>query len=107
MKHVTYTGVKLSELNIEESGYLADALKGYWVRKWEDSIMLTVVKGHAMLSSLIAETDTVIDIWLPQHKPFYANILGLNSSRRILVTDKLQTLIHEGEQIQAVFTVEM
>lgn len=107
MKHTTYTGVNLSELNISNEGYLSDALKGYWVRKWENNIKLTVMKGHAFLTSEVVDKDTVINIELPEHKPFYAVIIGADTIKRVLVKSNLSTIIHEGEQIQAVFTVEM
>lgn len=108
MRHETYTGVKLGDFNVKDEGYLADALKGYWARKWEDKIRLTVVRGHAMLSSVIATEDTVIDLALPDHQPFYALITGESSSRKILVnTKQLKTILHSGEQLMAVFTVEV
>ena len=108
MRHETYTGVKLGDFNVKDEGYLADALKGYWARKWEDKVRLTVVRGHALLSSDIVAEDTVINMALPEHKPFYANVLSETSSRRILVdSNQLKTILHSGEQIQAVFTVEV
>ena len=108
MRHTTYTGVKLGDFNIEDKGYLSDALKGYWARKWENNVQLTIVRGHCMLSSPIMTAETIIDIEIPDHKPFYVNIISANSSRRELIeTKNIKLILQSGEQLQAVFTVEV
>jgi hypothetical protein len=107
MAHVTYQGVKVSELNIENKGYLADALKGFWARKWEDFARLTVIRGHGLISSPIAEKATVVKLKLPDHQPFYLNILNSSGSRTVLVKDDIAIVVSPGEQLQAVFTTEV
>lgn len=107
MAHSSYQGVKVSELNIENKGYLADALKGFWARKWEEFARLTIVRGHGLISSPIATKATLVKLKLPDHQPFYLNILKASGSRTVLVKDDVAIILQPGEQIQAVFTTEV
>jgi len=108
MRHETYNGVRLSELNLTNPNTLGDAIKGYWAKKYDDILRLTVVRGHAMLSSRILEKDAVLNMELPQHQSFYLNILGASSERRVRIDDHIKNIqIYAGEQVSAVFTVEV
>ena len=107
MAHSSSQGVKVSELNIENKGYLADALKGFWARKWEEFARLTIVRGHGLISSPIATKATLVKLKLPDHQPFYLNILKASGSRTVLVKDDVAIILQPGEQIQAVFTTEV
>lgn len=98
-----YHGVNISELT--ELERLADGIKGYWLKDWNDC-KLTVVRGHALLSTDIMESSTTLTFNLPTHKPFYANILSSNGSRTVLITGNLNISLNAGEQLQAIFTTE-
>jgi hypothetical protein len=106
MKHSTYTGVKLGDFNVQDVGILADALKGTWIKKWEGNINLTVIRGHAVLSSPIVATDTVVKLALPSHDPFFAMIKTASGISTVLVTNDLTITLTAGSQLEAVFTIK-
>lgn len=98
-------GVNLGEFNFLE--YAPDALKGVWIRKWDDFLKLTVVRGHAILTSIIATNEIYINQELPAHSAFYLSVLSSSGVRTVLV-DKDQPVsmtLAIGEQIQATFTI--
>lgn len=104
MAATTHHGAKISELTPLET--LADGIKGYWLKEW-GSVKLTVVRGHAFLSSNIATEATAVSMDLPTHQPFYAQILSSSGVRTVLVETNLNLTLDAGEQLQAVFTVEV
>ena len=100
----TFHGVRISELTPLEN--IADALKGYWLREW-GSCKLSVFKGHALLSTSVVEETTAVNFTLPTHKPFYAQILSSSGVRTVLIEKNINLTLEAGEQLQAVFTVEV
>lgn len=106
MQRSNYTGVKLGEFNVSNPSLLADALKGTWVKKWEGNVSLTVVRGHAMLSSPIVSSTIPIQLSLPEHDPFYAIVKSASGIRTVLCTDTLNVTLNAGEQIEALFILK-
>jgi hypothetical protein len=98
-----YHGTNISELT--ELERLADGIKGYWLKDW-GVCRLSVVRGHAFLSTDIMGTDTAISMTLPTHQPFYAMVLSSNGSRTVLINDNINLTLNAGEQLQAIFTLE-
>jgi len=104
-RHVSYTGVKLSEMNF--GSYAPDALKGYWAKKWDEHVRLTVVKSHGLITSDIATEDVSVYLELPQHHPFYLQVLSANGTRNILINDHILINLTAGEQLSGIFTTEV
>lgn len=100
----TFHGTRISEMTPLE--IMGDALKGYWLKDW-GSCKLTVVRGHAFLSSYIATETTAVNFALPTHKPFYAQILSSSGVRTVLIEKNINLTLGAGEQLQAVFTIEV
>ena len=98
-----YHGTNISELTDLES--LADGIKGYWLKDW-GVCRLSVMRGHAFLSTDIMTETTAVSMTLPTHKPFYAQVLGADGSRTVLVNDDINITLNAGEQLQAIFTLE-
>ena len=98
-------GVRLSDFSNEDQ--VNDALKGYWARNWGDIARLTVVKSHCLLSSIIVPEVTAVSMELPQHKPFYLNVLGPSGVRTVLITEGINVTLSAGESMSAVFTAEI
>jgi len=105
MRSTLYNGVKIGDFNCTDPHVLGDALKGTWQRKWESTLKLTILRGHALLNSAIVTEDTVIKMDLPVHEPFYLNITSATSSRVMLITENINTILYAGEQCMAVFTI--
>ena len=90
-----YHGTNISELTDLES--LADGIKGYWLKDW-GVCRLSVMRGHAFLSTDIMMETTAVSMTLPTHKPFYAQVIRAD--------DDINITLNAGEQLQAIFTLE-
>lgn len=104
-KATAYNSVKIGDFNCLDPNILGDALKGMWQRRWEAVIKLTIVRSHAILSSVIVNEETVVKMDLPTHEPFYLEILSESGSRNVLITDGINMTLNSGEQCRAVFTI--
>lgn len=100
-----FHGIIVSELTDYER--LADGIKGYWLKDWGKVCKLSVVRGHAFLSTDIVNETTAVSMVLPTHKPFYAQILSSTGVRTELVEKNVNITLEAGEQLSAVFTVEV
>ena len=100
----TFHGTKISELTPLEK--LADGIKGYWLKEWGDC-KLTVVRGHAILSTLVMTESKTINFELPTHQPFYAQVLSSSGVRTILIEKNINITLNAGEQLSAIFTTEV
>lgn len=102
-KNNIFHGTNISELT--ELERLADGIKGYWLKDW-GVCKLSVVRGHAFLSSNIMTEATAVSMVLPTHKPFYALILRSSGVRTVLIETDINLTLNAGEQLQAIFTLE-
>lgn len=103
--HSSLQGVKLHEFNFQQ--FAPDALKGVWARKWDEYLQLTIVKGHAILTSSIVTEPTRVEMELPAHPAFWMTVLGPSGCRAVLVlkNDPISMPLQANEQIQATFTI--
>ena len=86
---------------------LAPALQGSWGREWKDKYRLTIVKSHAYLSSIIFSEQSNINLQLPEHWPFYLQILSPSGSTNILVENSIELTMEPGQQFSAQFTLKL
>lgn len=86
---------------------LAPALQGSWGREWKDNYRLTIVKSHAYLSSIIFSEQSIINLQLPEHWPFYLQILSTSGSTNILVENSIELTMEPGQQFSAQFTLKL
>lgn len=89
-----------SELSLE-------ALKGKFGRDWDEDYRITVVKSHAWLVSKVMTESKSIEIELPEHWPFFLQILSQSGVRNILVEDNINVNLVAGDQLAAQFTLKM
>lgn len=84
-----------------------EALKGKFGREWAEDYRITIVKSHAFLVSKIVEASTSFNIELPEHWPFYLQIISSSGIRNIRITDGININLSVGEQMTAQFTLKM
>lgn len=96
--------VRILDFNSESS---LEALKGKFGREWEEDFRLSIMKSHAFLSSKVMTESKTIEIELPEHWPFYLQVLSPSNTRNILITEGIQINLVAGDQLAAQFTLKM